>query len=63
MIFLLSPVLEKKNLVGVAVMVVLLVLALVTGGILFYRRRLAQEEREPLTNGPSMSTLSSLDQK
>ena len=55
--YCLSSVLEKKNMVGVAVMVVLLLLAIVTGGVLYYRRRHNQIEREPLTNGPSMSSL------
>ena len=55
--YCLSLVLEKKNMVGVAVMVVFLLLAIVTGGVLYYRKRHNQIEREPLTNGPSMSSL------
>jgi len=59
----LSRVMEKKSMLGAAVLVVLLLLAVISGGILYYRRRRQLEESEPLTSGPSMSTLSSLDQK
>ena len=51
------PVLEKKNLAGLIFFIVLILLAAVTGLVIYLRRRRGETEREPLTNGPSMTSL------
>ena len=51
------PVLEKRNLAGLVFFVLLILLAAVTGLVLYLRRKRGEIEREPLTNGPSMSSL------
>ena len=49
--------LEKRNMVGGVVVLVLLLVLAITGGIIYQKKRQGQIEREPLTNGPSMSSL------
>ena len=51
------PVLEKRNLAGLVFFVVLILLAAITGLVIYLRRKRLETEREPLTNGPSMSSL------
>ena len=50
-------VLEKRNLAGLIFFIVLILLAAVTGLVIYLRKRRGEIEREPLTNGPSMSSL------
>ena len=51
------PVLEKRNLAGLIFFVILILLAAVTGLLIYLRRKRMGAEREPLTNGPSMTSL------
>jgi len=49
---------EKSGNPGLTAFIVILVIAIVIGGIFYYRRwKSKQNERIPLTNGPSMSSL------
>ena len=50
-------VLEKRNLAGLVFFVILILLAAVTGLVIYLRRKRLETEREPLTNGPSMTSL------
>ena len=50
-------VLEKRNLAGLVFFVILILLAAITGLVIYLRRKRLETEREPLTNGPSMSSL------
>ena len=50
-------VLEKRNLAGLIFFVVLILLAAVTGLVIYLKRKRLETEREPLTNGPSITSL------
>ena len=50
-------VLEKRNLAGLVFFVILILLAAITGLVIYLRRKRLETEREPLTNGPSMTSL------
>ena len=51
------PVLEKRNLAGLVFFVILILLAAITGLVIYIKKKRLEVEREPLTNGPSMTSL------